>query len=254
VTKRIAGILLIALLTATGASFAETTVDGHHFSATMYLTTDYISRGRSFSDGDPALQGTFDYYHDLGLFAGIWASSWHSYEPSNDLELGFYGGYANAIGGIDYSLTASYYIYPGAEDDFAEWDYWEFCATAAHTFDQVPLTPTWGIGYTFSPDYSGEDGNMHYGNTSVDFVLPWNLGLGLEAGYFDIEGDKSTGNGAGLDGGDGFDYWHWRVGLSTTLVGFGLDLSYHNTTEREFHRNNFYEGGDRIVFTLSRSL
>lgn len=249
--KKIVGILLVVLLAATGAAYAQSGIfDKDNFSATIYLTTDYVSRGVSASNENPALQGTIDYFHSSGVFLGIWGSSWHSGESSNDLELGYYAGYANTLGGFDYSASANYYHYPGADDAGAEWNYWEFVATLAYTFDQLPLSPTLGVGYTFSPDYWGEDGKLHYGNATLDLVLPLNLGLGLEAGYFDLEGDKTTGNGAGLDGKDGYDYYHWRVGLSTTLVGFGLDLSYHNTTERSFFGDL---GGDRVVFTLSRT-
>jgi uncharacterized protein (TIGR02001 family) len=252
--KRVVGILLVVLLIASGTAYAEKSgglFDKENFGATIYLTTDYVSRGISVSNQRPALQGTLDYFHPTGVFLGIWASSWHSAEASNDLELGYYAGYYRELGNFAFSLSANYYDYPGADDEAAEWNYWEFCATAGYTFDQIALSPTLGIGYTFSPDYWGEDGKLHYTNATVDLVLPYNLGLGLEGGYFDLEGGKTTGNRLGLNGGDGYSYYHWRVGVSTTLVGFGLDLSYHNTTERAFFDNL---GGDRVVFTISRSI
>jgi hypothetical protein len=33
-------------------------------------------------------------------------------------------------------------------------------------------------------------------------------------GYQWVEGDKSTGNGNGDHGDDGYDYTHWRIGIS----------------------------------------
>jgi len=252
VTKRIVGILLVVLLTAAGAASAgEGPFAEENFSATIYLTTDYVSRGVSFSGEDPAIQGTFDYFHPSGIFAGIWASSWDSYELSNNIETGYYAGYSGAIGNTCYTLSANYYAYPDADDDAAEWNYWEFVASANYTFGQAPLTPTVGVGYTFSPDWFGEEGNLHYGNTTLDLALPLEFGLGFEVGYFDLEGDKYTGNGAGMDGGDGYDYTHWRVGVSKTLVGFGLDLSYHDTNEADYFGDI---GDERVVFTLSRTL
>ncbi len=72
----------------------------------------------------------------------------------------------------------------------------------------------------------------------------------------DVEGDKTTGDGRGLDGEDEYDYIHWRVGISTKIKGFGLDFSYHSPDENDFFET-FYgydAGGSRIVFTLSRSI
>lgn len=246
--KRIIGMLLVAMLTTAGGAFAQNNPFApENFSGTMYLTTDYVSRGISFSGEDPAIQGHFDYAHPSGIFAGIWASSW----DSPDIETGYYLGYGGALGDIGYSLSANYYYYPDADDDDAEYDYWEFMASANYMFDQVALTPTFGVGYVYSPDYSGEEGNLHYGNTTLDLALPMNFGLGFEIGYFNLEGDKLTGNGNGLDGGDGYDYVHYRTSIYTNLVGFGLDLSYHNTNESDY----FGDIGDsRVVFTLSRSL
>ena len=166
------------------------------------------------------------------------------------LKTGYYAGYGSSFGDFTYSAWASYYDYPGANDSGAEWNYFEFSATGGYTFSQMPLTPTLGVGYTFSPNFSGEDGMLHYANTTADLVLPWKIGLGMEVGYFNVAGDKTTGNGAGKDGGDGYDYFHWRVGVSYTLVGFGLDLSYHNTSEHDYFVDN---GDERLVFTVSRS-
>jgi hypothetical protein len=54
--------------------------------------------------------------------------------------------------------------------------------------------------------------------------------LSGEIGYQDVEGDKSTGNNLGMKGNDGYDYWHWRVGLAKEIPQwFTLALDYHNT-------------------------
>jgi uncharacterized protein (TIGR02001 family) len=66
-----------------------------------------------------------------------------------------------------------------------------------------------------------------------------------------VEGDKSTGNGNGENGEDGYDYTHWQVGISRPLFGFTLDLSYQDTNEANFLGNDIAE--ERIVFAVSRS-
>jgi len=254
--KKIMWLLLSFLLAFTGVLFAKGgAFDDNNFGATIYLTTDYVSRGISYSHEDPAIQGTFDYAHPCGGFAGIWASSWDDGGYSNDIELGYYAGYAGAVGNLDYSLSANYYNYPGAKDDGAEFDYIEFVGSASHTIES-PLPAELGLGISYSPEYSGEEGTMLYNNFIAEILLPKSFSLGFEVGRMDVDGDKTTGNGMGLDGQDGYDYIHWRVGISSVLKGFGLDLSYHSTNEKEFfeHFYGFDAGGDRIVFTMSRGI
>lgn len=237
---------IVSQTAAEGGAF-----DDANFSATLTMTTDYVSRGVSYSDEDPAVQGTFDYAHPGGFFAGIWGSSWDDAGYSNDIELGYYAGYGGALSKLSYSLWATYYQYPGAEDEGFEFDYWEFTGGLYYTIEGIPLTPALSVEYYFSHDYSGEDGLFHYVSGAVDFSLPKNLTLGFLVGYKDVEGDKSTGNGLGMDGGDGYDYFHWKAGISTVLKGFTLDLSYHDTSEHDYWGDL---GDERLVFSLSRGI
>jgi len=242
-------LISVGLAVCSGTAFAEGGVFAdENFSAVVYLTTDYVDRGISFSDEDPAIQGSFDYAHPGGPFIGVWASSWDDTGYSNDIELDYYAGYSGTAKGFKYTLTGNYYTYPGAKDDGFEFDYLEIEALLEYVIEHLPLSPALGFGYGFSPEYSWEDGQSHHAYGTLDLSLPKNFVLGFEAGYMDIEGDKTTPGG--------YDYLHWKIGLSTTLKGFGLDLSYHDTDEKDFFESFYgYNAGDsRIVFTLSRSL
>jgi len=81
--------------------------------------------------------------------------------------------------------------------------------------------------------------------------LPYRLGLGFEIGYQYVEGDETTGNGMGKGGHSGFDYIHWRLGLSYEIKGFELNLSYQDTNEEDFLGN---VADSRVVFGVSRSI
>jgi uncharacterized protein (TIGR02001 family) len=88
------------------------------------------------------------------------------------------------------------------------------------------------------------------GTTSGYEKLPESFGFGCEIGYQDVKGDKTTGNGRGLDGKDGYDYLFWKIGLSREVLGFNLDVSYYDTNEEEY----FGQIGDsRVVFSITRS-
>src|SRR3546814_16686355 len=66
----------------------------------------------SLSDKGPAIQGGVDIGHDSGCFVVGWASSIADTGGSN-VEVDIYGGYGGTVGGVDYSVTALAYIYPG---------------------------------------------------------------------------------------------------------------------------------------------
>ncbi|MGA1561914.1 MAG: TorF family putative porin, partial [Gammaproteobacteria bacterium] len=48
---------------------------GFDLSGNMALTSNYIWRGVSQSDDDPAIQGGLDLAHESGVYAGVWASN-----------------------------------------------------------------------------------------------------------------------------------------------------------------------------------
>ncbi|SDP74621.1 TorF family putative porin [Desulforhopalus singaporensis] len=229
-----------------------------NFSSTLILTSDYVCEGVSYSDQDPAIQGTIDYYHPgTGIFVGLWGSSWDDGGVSNDIELGGWVGQAGALGPITYDVAAYYWIYPGAEDEGFEYDYFQAGINLSHTFEEAFLSPSLKVGYLWSPEYSGEEGTSHKFMSQLGLSLMYGFRMELEAGHYDIEGGNITGNGGGLDGGDGYDWEYYRVGLSRDLIaGFNVDLSYHINSEDEFFKE-YYGGKDiadnRLVFTLSRT-
>lgn len=225
-----------------------------NFTSTLAMTTDYVFRGVSQTDSSPAVQGSFDYAHPVGVYVGVWGSN---VRFGGDLEMDWYGGFRNTVwGGLSYDVGATYYSYPKSHDD-PELNYYELALKLAYTFKLSPVEPTIGVSYNFSPDYFGEDGTAHYVNGKLALGLPQGFAVSGEVGYQYVEGDKTTGDGQGIDGGDGFHYVHYRFGVSKAdVVGFNLDLSYHNTTESGFLDGYAgYKGSadGRVVFTVSRT-
>ena len=250
--------LLLALFFAAtwGVAFAENLKDDNdilaleNFSGSVALTNDYVFRGISQTDEDPAIQGSFDYGHPSGFYLGVWASNVDESISKGNVEMDLYIGYARELfEDFSFDISAIYYYYPGGGDG-PEPDFIEGHLGLGYTFSDMALTPTLGVGYYYSPDFFGEDGNAHYVNGTLGLTLPYGFNLSGELGYQDVEGDKTTGNGLGKEGGNGFDYTHWRIGLSKEIKGFELDLSYHDTNEEEFLGDI---ADSRVVFTLSRT-
>jgi uncharacterized protein (TIGR02001 family) len=227
-----------------------------NFSNTLYLTTDYVFRGVSFTEEDPAIQGSFDYAHPSGAYAGLWGSNWDGFGTESELEIDYYVGYANALGPIAYDLAALYYTFPGGEDDGPpefELDYFEAHLGLSHNFGDIPLTPTVGVGFNYSPDYNGRDGDGRYVLGTLDLGLPAGFGLRFGVGHLDVAGGVLTGAQGG------FAYTHYQVDLSKSIGGFDFAVTYHDTTSQctvEYGAPVFIDTGvctPGTVFTLSRT-
>jgi len=111
------------------AMFAQTAAaedSPHSISANVGLYSQYIFRGLTQTNRDPAIQGGFDYSHASGLYAGTWLSnvSWLTDSPaatgykSSSLEWDFYGGYRGSFANSDfgYDVGLLQYYYPGSHD------------------------------------------------------------------------------------------------------------------------------------------
>lgn len=252
--KWILPTLVVATLALTGPLAASAEEEAgwladSNFSGNVAITTDYVFRGISQTNSNPAIQGGFDYAAPIGLYVGTWASN---VSFGGGIEMDWYGGFANEVAGFSYDLGVIYYAYPKSHDD-PEIDFFEGYLKLGYALPAMgPVEPSVGVGYSYSPDFFGEDGKAHYLNGNVSLGLPYGLGLSGEVGYQTVEGDETTGNGNGLDGDDGFDYIHYRFGVSYAFKGFDLDLSYHNTNESDFLGSSIADS--RFVFTVSRSL
>jgi uncharacterized protein (TIGR02001 family) len=105
-------------------------------SGSVGLFSQYIFRGLTQTDRNPALQGNFDINHSSGLYLGMWGSnvSWLRdkygdpstttvtsdstyYRSGGNLEIDVYGGFKSEIGktGLGVDLGALQYYYPGTE-------------------------------------------------------------------------------------------------------------------------------------------
>ncbi len=89
------------------------------FSGNATLTTNYMWRGSSQSDKDPAVQAGLQYTHDTGLYASVWGSS-VKFVPDNGArtEFNFVGGWSGNVA-PDWALDVYFlrYQYPSADFD-----------------------------------------------------------------------------------------------------------------------------------------
>jgi uncharacterized protein (TIGR02001 family) len=113
--------------------------DGLHGSAAV--TSDYVHRGISQSDGAAALQGSLTWYHPTGVYVGGWASSVETVNTyvypraagstGAPLELDLFAGIGKPVG-TDWTLDLKTLVYLYPHDPApVSYDYVELSAGAA---------------------------------------------------------------------------------------------------------------------------
>ncbi len=218
------------------------------------VTTDYVFRGFSQSDQSPAIQGGVDVTYRI-FYVGAWAST-IELEPvgafESNVEVDIYAGIKPVWGPITFDLGVIYYAYPGASSlPNADLDYVElkFGASGSPWRDA-----TAGITVFYSPEYTGETGNVWTFEGTFAQALPKfrdivptisaTLGyqLGDDAAYI-----AAVGNGDD-------NYLYWNAGISLAFSErFSVDFRYWDTNISS--TGNFCEGAslqcdERFVATV----
>ncbi|WP_257387145.1 TorF family putative porin [Tahibacter caeni] len=198
-------------------------------SGTLALTNDYLFRGLSQTNQEPALQGGVEYAHDSGVYAGVWGSnvSWLSDYSSASLPIsssveldGYVGWRGNVSDALKLDAGVYTYYYPG--------DYPTGFVRPYTT--EVYLGASWGpaslkyyhavtnlfgfaesdgsgyldasVNYEFSPGwvFNAHAGRQRVKGTSIASYTDWKLGLtrnfdggwSLAAAYADTNAERSV--------------------------------------------------------------
>ncbi|NWH09359.1 MAG: hypothetical protein HXY22_12075 [Alphaproteobacteria bacterium] len=233
-----------ALLALAAPAFAEEAETPFSFSGSVTLTSDYVFRGISHTQNDPALQGSFDVAHNSGLYAGVWASNVDFNDPTDtNMEVDLYVGFTNAIEAFSYDIGVIYYAYPDSGGTAFDYDYFEGKLILGYDFG--PVQATGGVYY--SPDFFFETGDAFYVTGGLALpVTDW-LTLDANIGYQSIDDNVNFGAD---------DYMDWNIGATAAYEGFEFGVRY---TDNDAEVPG---GGDlandiadsKVVFSISRAL
>ena len=219
-----------------GTKDAAAADEGRKFSwsVTGTGTSDYIFRGVSLNNEDPAFQASIDVEYGI-WYGGLWGSMVDGigFEP---VELNLYTGIKPVLGPLTFDFGVIYYFYPWA-DGASGSDFVEFKAA----FDWSPvknltLTPA----YYFAPeqntavesDASTIEGTLAYELPAVGIFTPTVSGL---YGW-----TENFGLG---------DYSYWNAGIALSVEKFTFDFRYWDTDI-----TNVGLADERFVFTASVTL
>ncbi len=249
----------VAAVAALGMSTAALADDENKFgyAITISGTSDYMFRGISFTNEDPAFQPFIEFTYgkpDLTWYLDFWGSN--IADPYGPFELDMYAGVRPVTGPVSWDLGILYYTYPnnsisplnplsvGRNDSG---DYLELKIAASIT----PITNfTTGVTGYYTPDQGnnyGEtwtiEGNAAYTLPNLAMFTPVVSGI---VGYTSGTGDSSPGLGA-------HDYTYWNAGLKLSVDKYFMDFRYWDTSI-----SSSVEGDEladsRFVFTAGVNL
>ena len=203
-------------------------------------TTDYVVRGISQSNGDPALQLDVHFGWPAGWYAGAFASSLggnSSGEPK--AEINAYAGRAWALGATsNLTVGLGHYWYSGG-DSASDYNYDEL--SAAFTYqDRFTAAVVWlPDRAAYSASRTDPDRGAWSYELSSRFPAGGRVDFSLGAGYYDVHGITPSG------------YWFWNAGLGGDLGPVNLTLSWFGTDHSA--RSLFYNGaaGQRWAATAN---
>jgi len=244
--------IAIALLAMLGMGNAHAGTTG-----SVSVTSDYIFRGTTQTNQDPALQGGLEYAAESGAYIGAWGSnvSWLSdlSSPaapiSSSLELDVYGGYRGKFNDtVSFDVGALYYWYPGDyPSGFNSADTLEvYAGISVAASEKITLGAKYSVAATDLFGYADSSGSG-YLDLSANFVVAEGWTLGAHAGKQWIEGG----------GNDAFEYADWKLGVTKAFSnGFSVGLAYTGTDADDTLYVNPYgnkTARDTVALTVTKA-
>lgn len=202
------------------AMAAEETGDGGfpgEIVANLALASSYTYRGIVYTDHEPAVQGGLDWF--LGdVYLGVWGSNLEG----ADLELDVYAGYAPQWNGTHFNFLVVYYTFPGAEDDFGEWNYVELWAEASRAAGPFEAT----LSAIYTPEFYYEAGEAVYLEGRLGLPIGSGFKLNGSLGHQWVEDNLASEDGTFFGAPDYFD---WSLGVSYDWRFLTFDARYVDT-------------------------
>jgi uncharacterized protein (TIGR02001 family) len=212
-----AGAALLAMAGLAGAG---------EFSVTPAVVSDYDFRGATRTDEDPAFQLGANYRFDNGFYVGAWGSTLKYPDPSDDVEIDLFGGYAGETDLFGYDVGVNWYTYPGISD--------------ANTVEvYAGLSKDWlSAKLWYSPDYASSDEDGFYLEANAAYPIAAVEGLSLLAHVGRTFGDASGSFVKTLD---------YSVGVGYSIANVDFAVKYVDTNKSSLD-------ADRVWASVSTTL
>lgn len=191
------------------------------------LASNYIWRGISFTENNPAIQMSANYEHTSGLWGNIFGSNLKFAEPTlyegySTREMDLTLGYKKALGDVTANLFVNRYEFIDRSQISA------FEYSTHFTYKNVTFE------YNYLPNWFGYNSVSHYlrlgGFYDIDSKYTLIGGLGRN----EQSKTERTQNASGTWSGVGFtSYWDYYAGLQIREAGgFTYEFLYSNTNRK----------------------
>jgi len=222
VTKNV-GAAAAALLSLMGPALASDMTPAPEgrtlsWSVNAALTSDYIFRGISQTDNDPAISVGGDASYGI-LYAGFWASNVDESISPDNIEIDYYAGIKPVLGPATFDFGVLYYTYPGAPDA-GPGNPEVFELKAGVSGEILPKLTAGAVAY-WSPEAAYDLGEYWVYEGTLAYALPKVLvfapSISGTLGYLDnLDFDDS-------------DYTYWNAGITFGYDKFAFDFRYWDT-------------------------
>jgi uncharacterized protein (TIGR02001 family) len=197
------------------------------------LYSQYIFRGLTQTNHEPAIQGGVDLTHSSGFYLGAWGSniSWLKddvgttgtsyYKSGGSIELDLYGGYRYTFGsGVGIDVGALQYYYPGSlNNDVARANTTELYGALSYGWLQAKVSSVvskdaWTVGKNSVAKTANATGT-YYAEINANIPLSDLIGAkdGLASGVSGLVHVARQEFNAG-DANDVYSYSDYKVGLT----------------------------------------
>jgi len=198
------------------------------FSARAGFASDYIYRGTTLSDHQPAAGAAVEATYG-SLYAGTTVATVKL--PTQPIaEVTMAGGIRPKIADVNFDLGVTYFDYPGERlpGETNGINYWEAIIRGDRSIgDSIRIAS----GYAYSPNVSNTGAWSQYVAAGLGFELPSRLlPQGLGVSFTTAAGYSWFGNQSAQLGGFPLPaYLNWQAGVTFTYKVFNLDLRYYDT-------------------------
>lgn len=211
------------------------------FSWSIAATSDYVFRGVSQSDENPALQIGATYTFPVGIYAGLWASNVDFGSSGPDIELdGFVGYNTDLSDQWNLDLSVVRYSYHKGGDSYGDIDYNEYIAKVSYAAtEKVGLTAL----VAYANDYANASIEEFYSNIGTSIDVGNGVSLNIGAGYTTLE----------YDGGGRDDYFDGSVSVSRDFGPVNANLGYYDVfgSDADALKDSSKIYDDRVALTLT---
>jgi uncharacterized protein (TIGR02001 family) len=192
------------------------------------FASDYIYRGTTLSDHEPAAGAAFEASFS-SLYAGATVATVKlPTEPGAEFTMA--GGIRPKIANINFDLGVTYFAYPGEKFPGVTngINYWEAAIRGDRSIGESFRV---AAGYAYSPDVSNTGAWSQYVAAGLGYEVPTRLlPKNLSVSFTTAAGYSWFGNQAPQLGSFPLPaYLNWQAGVTFTYKAFNLDLRYYDT-------------------------